>query len=179
MGEDAAMRPLSPLFRPIMRAAAAHAAGALLEAGVRVFELGGERCLHAKTVTVDGIFSVVGSYNWDAWSHSRNLELTVAVVDRGLAEGLERGFEEDVQKCEEMTLERWRARPLSTRAAHWAAYWFVRACCSELLSKHTRTLRLGDETVGDETKDRGEEGAEDGGQGRAAREEGEGGVERG
>ena len=124
-------------------------------------------------MTVDGIFNVVGSYNWDAWSHSRNLELTVAVVDRGsrrASRGL-RGGRAKVRGDDAGALEGaaavdpGRALGGSVRAGR----------CSELLSKHTRTLRLGDETVSDETKDRGEEGAEDGGQ---AREEGEG-VERG
>ena len=39
----------------------------LLESGVRLYELGGT-ILHAKTATIDGIWSTVGSTNMDLWS---------------------------------------------------------------------------------------------------------------
>lgn len=81
-----------------------------LKAGVRIFEWKG-RVLHAKTATIDGHWSTVGSANLDVASLRVNLEVNAVVEDEGFARALERMFEEDLEHCEEITLEGWKARP--------------------------------------------------------------------
>ena len=40
---------------------------------------------HAKHMCVDGVFSTIGSFNFDLYSARRNLEVGVAVFDRNFA----------------------------------------------------------------------------------------------
>ena len=49
---------------PFTRWASQHIYFTLLKKGVRIFELQ-NAVLHAKTVTIDGIYSSIGSFNWD------------------------------------------------------------------------------------------------------------------
>ncbi|MBW3664393.1 MAG: cardiolipin synthase B [Actinobacteria bacterium] len=82
---------------------------ALLEAGVRVFEYT-PTLLHAKVLTVDGRWSSVGSVNLDHRSFALNDELNASVSDGGVAGVLDRHFDDDRDRSEEIDLERWRAR---------------------------------------------------------------------
>jgi cardiolipin synthase A/B len=93
----------------------------LLKAGVRMFEWRG-RVLHAKTATIDGLWSTVGSSNLDYQSLRQNLEVNAIVKGRELAEALERMFEEDLEHCVEINQERWQRRSVLSRGASWAAY---------------------------------------------------------
>ena len=85
--------------------------GTMLQAGVRVF-LYEDFMIHAKTATVDGVWSTVGSANLDSLSlfglHETNLEL----YDEQVAERLEAMFELDKTNAQELTLEGWKSRPL-------------------------------------------------------------------
>ncbi len=63
----------------------------LLAAGVRVFELQ-DAMHHAKTVTVDGIFSTLGSANMDQRSFRLNFEANVFFFGAEVAVELERDF---------------------------------------------------------------------------------------
>ena len=63
----------------------------LLAAGVRVFELQGTMP-HAKTFTVDGIFSTLGSANMDQRSFSLNFEANLFFYGTEIACELERDF---------------------------------------------------------------------------------------
>jgi len=111
---------------PIVRLASQHLYGRLLRAGVRIFELGGARVLHAKTVTVDGVYASVGSFNLDYWSDRRNLEVSVSVLDRGAAGELEQQFLRDLEGAEEVRLENWVKRSRLTRVLGWVAYQMLR-----------------------------------------------------
>ncbi|CAK9108431.1 unnamed protein product [Durusdinium trenchii] len=44
-----------------------------------------QRHMHAKHMCVDGVFSTIGSFNFDLYSARRNLEVGVAVFDRSFA----------------------------------------------------------------------------------------------
>lgn len=92
--------------------------GELLGAGVRIFEYK-DFMLHAKTATVDGIWSTIGSSNVDTLSffglHESNLE----VYDDRLATRMERMFELDKTNAEELTLEKWKERPTYDKALQW------------------------------------------------------------
>ena len=82
---------------------------ALLEAGVRVFEYT-PTLLHAKVLTVDGRWSSVGSVNLDHRSFALNDELNASISDEEVASVLDRQFDEDRERSEEIDLERWRSR---------------------------------------------------------------------
>jgi cardiolipin synthase len=55
--------------------------------------------LHAKTFTVDGIYSSIGSFNFDLWSGTGNLETNIGVWDPETTSVLDKQFEEDVVRC--------------------------------------------------------------------------------
>lgn len=75
----------------------------LLEAGVRIFEYG-PTMMHAKTVTVDDTWAVIGSSNFDSRSFTLNYEIAMAVYDRPLVDELRASFDEDLQVSREITL---------------------------------------------------------------------------
>ena len=56
----------------------------LLESGVRLFELE-SAFLHSKSIVVDGIWSSIGSTNFDWRSFVHNYEISVCVIDAGFA----------------------------------------------------------------------------------------------
>jgi cardiolipin synthase len=100
-------------FRGIVAASRAHYAR-LLKNGVQIFE---EQSvlLHAKTLEVDGIWSTVGSANWDWLSFAHNDELNVVVIDTGFAAQMRTLFERDLERAKAITLSQWRKRPLRQR----------------------------------------------------------------
>jgi cardiolipin synthase len=63
--------------------------GRALTAGIKIHEYRGA-LMHAKTITVDGRWSSVGSANLDRRSFALNHELNLAVEDPALAGELER-----------------------------------------------------------------------------------------
>jgi cardiolipin synthase len=87
---------------------------ALLESGVRIFEIE-DVILHSKTVTVDGVWSAIGSSNFDHRSVLFNDEVEAILLGHKTAEGLETIFEEDQATSREIKLEEWQARPLTDR----------------------------------------------------------------
>jgi cardiolipin synthase len=88
--------------------------GALLEAGVRMFEYQ-QTMLHAKVMIVDG-WANVGSSNLEHRSLGLDDELLVAVGDAACVGELEGQYLDDLEACEEFDLGRWKDRPLRRRA---------------------------------------------------------------
>jgi cardiolipin synthase len=83
----------------------------LLESGCEIYEY--ERGLfHSKSMTVDGIWSMVGSPNFDARSLFLNFEVAVVMYGPKVALQLEEQFREDVQYARKFELERWRKRAI-------------------------------------------------------------------
>jgi cardiolipin synthase len=74
----------------------------LLSAGVRVFEMYGAMP-HAKTATIDGIFSTLGSANMDQRSFRLNFEANAFFFGAGVALELERDFLELCDRAVEVT----------------------------------------------------------------------------
>lgn len=89
--------------------------GELLQAGARIFEYR-PSMIHAKVLIVDGLWSVVGSTNFDHRSFGINDEVNLAVSGRALAERLQQDFVADLGQSHEVSLEEWRRRPLFERA---------------------------------------------------------------
>jgi cardiolipin synthase len=100
-------------FEAAIDAARAHYTE-LLEAGVRIWEMD-DAILHAKTATVDGVWSVVGSSNIDYRSVLFNDEVDAVILGSDTAAQLEAMFEADAAAAREIDLETWRNRPLGQR----------------------------------------------------------------
>ncbi|ROZ72489.1 phosphatidylserine/phosphatidylglycerophosphate/cardiolipin synthase family protein [Ramlibacter sp. WS9] len=81
----------------------------LLENGVRLFEYP-HTLLHQKIMTIDHVWSAIGSSNFDDRSFETNDEITLAVKDAALAQRLDAVFERYVKRAEEIQLEPWRHR---------------------------------------------------------------------
>ncbi len=85
--------------------------GHLLEAGVRIFEYR-DTMTHMKLLVADELWSVLGTTNIDNRSFEHNDEVNVAMRDRGLAARLLEDYARDLADSREITLERWRRRPV-------------------------------------------------------------------
>ncbi len=106
---------------PFVRDAGCFLYERLLRAGVRLYEF--EPTLaHQKVVIVDGIWSHVGSTNFDSRSLALNEEAGIGILDRGIARVLREAFQNDLRRSSEVTLERWVQRPAHAKAWSWLAY---------------------------------------------------------
>ncbi len=83
----------------------------LLKCGVRLFEYP-HTLLHQKVMTIDGVWSAIGSSNFDDRSFDTNDEITLSVRDESLADQLDAVFEKYVARCEEIELKAWQQRGL-------------------------------------------------------------------
>lgn len=90
--------------------------GQLLEAGVTLL-LFSSSMLHAKTATIDGEWSTVGTANIDRLSLSFSYETNVEVIDAGFAAEMEKIFTADSLHCEVVSSPEWRDRHPMARAA--------------------------------------------------------------
>ena len=81
----------------------------LLAAGVHVFEWQ-PTSLHAKTFVVDGLWSSVGTMNFDNRSLVLNEEVTLMVLDAGFGNDMNAMFLEDLRHATEITREEFRRR---------------------------------------------------------------------
>ena len=87
----------------------------LLEGGVRLF-LFQNAMVHAKTATIDGIWSTIGTANMDNLSLAFNYELNVEILGAETAEVMETIFSQDLGNCVEVTLEEWERRSIVAKA---------------------------------------------------------------
>jgi cardiolipin synthase len=87
----------------------------LLDEGVEIHEYT-PTMMHAKTVIVDGVWSLFGSANFDNRSLELNDEITIAVADADLGRRLTAVFDADLKRAKHWRLEDWRKRPW-----HWKA----------------------------------------------------------
>ena len=81
----------------------------LLKCGARLFEYP-HTLLHQKIMTVDGVWSAIGSSNFDDRSFETNDELSLSIADEALAARFDAIFERYVQRADELDLERWARR---------------------------------------------------------------------
>jgi cardiolipin synthase len=85
--------------------------GQLLEAGIRLYVYR-PAMTHMKILIVDGIWTVVGTTNIDNRSFEHNDEVNLAMLDPTVCSGLLDDYRRDLCDSEEITLEKWRRRPL-------------------------------------------------------------------
>ncbi len=81
-----------------------------LQGGVRIFGYQ-YTMLHAKTCTIDGQWSTVGTCNLDRLSLVGNYEINVAVYSAEFARQMSALFAEDTAERFELTMEQWKSRP--------------------------------------------------------------------
>ena len=92
----------------------------LLRRGIRLFEYQ-PTMMHAKTMVVDGIWSTVGSSNFDDRSFRLNDEVNVNIYDEAIAAQMEAMFQEDLARSEEIKLRPWLRRPRFSKVKEWVA----------------------------------------------------------
>ncbi len=88
--------------------------GRLLKAGIKIYELQ-DGVLHSKSAVIDGVWSVVGSSNFDHRSILFNDEVDAVVLGRDTAKQLEDLFVKDETESRPVTLAEWEDRPLSEK----------------------------------------------------------------
>jgi cardiolipin synthase len=88
--------------------------GELLKGGAEIYEYQ-PAMIHAKVLVIDGVWSVVGSTNFDNRSFGLNDEVNLAAMCRPLAVRLNEDFLRDLQASHPITWDEWRRRPLSER----------------------------------------------------------------
>jgi len=90
-----------------------------MSAGVQIYERQGV-ILHAKTMVIDGIISMLGSTNLDYRSIEYNLELSTLIRSRAFGRQMEDLFANDVRFAKRIQLGKWRHRPTRDRFIQWA-----------------------------------------------------------
>lgn len=106
----------------VIRVASVALYGALLRAGVRIFEYV-PSVLHAKTLLIDE-WSTVGSSNLNHRSWIHDLEIDVVLTHPASVQRMEQLFTQDLQVSLEVTHSQWRSRPLWARILEVAFYRF-------------------------------------------------------
>ena len=85
----------------------------LLEAGVKIYFYQ-PGFMHSKLIVVDGVFSSVGTANFDFRSLETNFEVNAMMYDEMVASVLENQFLQDLEQSREVRLDEWQER-------HWWA----------------------------------------------------------
>ncbi|MBX2922275.1 MAG: cardiolipin synthase [Chitinophagaceae bacterium] len=108
-GKD--VRLLLPGFSDsrIVNAAARSYFRELLFSGVKIY-LYKKGFVHAKTMLVDDLLSIVGSANMDVRSFDLNFEINAVVYSKRINEQLQEAFLQDIKDSDEVTLQQWLKR---------------------------------------------------------------------
>jgi cardiolipin synthase len=88
--------------------------GQLQAAGVQIHRFEGAM-VHAKTATVDGNWSTVGTANIDRLSMTGNYEINVEFIDPGMAKVMEAVFTSDLEQSSYLSPRDWNARGIHRR----------------------------------------------------------------
>ncbi|GAA3547546.1 cardiolipin synthase B [Aeromicrobium flavum] len=88
--------------------------GPMLEAGVEILRYR-HHMVHAKTMTIDGEWSTIGTANIDRLSLTGNYEINLEILDEKLAAGMSAIFARDADKAETLDAATWRARSTIAR----------------------------------------------------------------
>lgn len=106
--------------QPHTKAAGRSAYGDLLKGGVKIFEFE-PTMIHTKSVVIDGLFSVVGSSNFDARSSQINEELDITIYDEAFGKRMVDVFNSDLNRSKEYRLEDFNRRSIFERTGEWLA----------------------------------------------------------
>jgi cardiolipin synthase len=86
----------------------------LLRGGVRIYEYQ-PTMMHSKTLVADGIWSSIGSMNFDNRSLVFNNESNLVVWDRAFGASMDSTYFDDLRYSREITLAEFRQRPMTDR----------------------------------------------------------------
>ena len=92
----------------------------LLRNGVRIYEYL-PTMIHSKTIVADGLWSSVGSMNFDNRSMAFNNEANLNVLDAKFGTQMDSVFKDDVKYSKEIVLADWEKRSPYERALEWGA----------------------------------------------------------
>jgi cardiolipin synthase len=95
----------------------------LMKRGVKLYEYP-HTLLHQKVMTVDGVWSAIGSTNFDDRSFETNDEITMAILDEKLAGDLDAVFEKFMARAQPIDLDKWRKRSMRHKAVDNLFYLF-------------------------------------------------------
>jgi cardiolipin synthase len=95
--------------------------GDLLKAGAKIYEYE-KAMIHAKTMMIDDLWSVVGSTNFDNRSFGLNDEINLAARDTELTARLMEDFATDLAASHEVSYEEWRHRSIFERMHEWLGW---------------------------------------------------------
>jgi cardiolipin synthase A/B len=93
----------------------------LARRGVKIFRWRGVM-MHAKTATVDALWSTIGSYNFDAQSRFNNLEVTLEILDAVTGQTLANTFERDMDHADPFDEQVWLQLPWWRKALAWIGF---------------------------------------------------------
>ena len=92
----------------------------LLKDGVRIYEYQ-PSMMHSKTIVVDGIWSTVGSMNFDNRSLAFNNESSLVVLDARFGAQMDSIFFADLKYSKEVKLDEFRSRPVWQKVLEFGA----------------------------------------------------------
>jgi len=96
--------------------------GDLLKAGVKIYEYE-PTMFHCKYMVIDGIWSSVGSTNFDPRSFRLNDEANLNVLDTKFGAEIETAFVMDKSKSHLITFEAWSHRPAKEKLQETVSSW--------------------------------------------------------
>ncbi|HYC60272.1 MAG TPA: cardiolipin synthase [Thermoanaerobaculia bacterium] len=105
----------------IVQHASHHHFGTLLKRGVKIWEYD-RTLLHQKVIVIDGLWSSVGSTNFDDRSFQLNDEINVGMLDARLAAELRAAFAADLRYAKQRHFKEWQDRSLWHKAVDGVAY---------------------------------------------------------
>ena len=92
----------------------------LIKGGVRIYEYQ-PTMMHAKTIVVDGLWSSMGSMNFDNRSIAFNNESQIIALDSTIGKQMDDNFLEDLKYSKEIKLDEFRKRPWTGKVLEWGA----------------------------------------------------------
>ena len=97
--------------------------GELLNLGAEIYEYQ-PTMYHCKVLVVDGLWTSVGSTNFDTRSFRLNDEANLNIYDRDIAARQIADFNNDLKRSRRVTYQEWKARPGSEKLKELAASLF-------------------------------------------------------
>jgi len=106
---------------PLVQYAGLYVYRRLVKAGIKILRWRGVMN-HAKVGVVDGVWSIIGSYNLDARSLVYNLEVAIEALDPALGAVMVEQFRRDEANADLFDDRAWTALPWWRRALAWLAF---------------------------------------------------------
>jgi cardiolipin synthase A/B len=92
----------------------------LLKGGVKIYEYK-PTMMHAKTIVVDGLWSAIGSMNFDNRSIAFNNESQIVALDAKVGQQMDSIFLDDLKYSDDIKLETFKQRPWTGKVLEWGA----------------------------------------------------------